>query len=154
MAAVSNQHAEAVLRQSFPGLDLSWPGLRVLHLDPPVLIADDFFTADECDAYAALRHLAADDPQAVHTFFDEAPCKGRVALLAQRHDFFENIRLRPSGRSRVSWCRNDSRGVSEYIVASTVASCVEPGADGMRRRRGVLRYHWQRIFSSQHGHGF
>ena len=29
------------------------PGLRVLHIDPPVLTVDDFLTAEECDALVA-----------------------------------------------------------------------------------------------------
>ena len=48
--------SEDLLRKSFPGLDLSWPGLRVLHLDPPVLTVDGFFSDAECDAYRALEH--------------------------------------------------------------------------------------------------
>jgi hypothetical protein len=75
--------AEEVLRKSFPGLDLSWPGLRVLHLDPPVLIADDFFTADECDAYAALRELAGEDPTAVHELAQSGTFGGGMTSQAR-----------------------------------------------------------------------
>ena len=39
-----------------PNLDLAFPGLRVLHLDPPVLTVDGFFSEAECDAYRALEH--------------------------------------------------------------------------------------------------
>jgi hypothetical protein len=51
------------LLTSLPGLDLSWPALRILHLDPPVLVVDNFFSAEECDAYAALRDGG---PEVVH----------------------------------------------------------------------------------------
>ena len=34
----------ALLRRYLPSVDLNFPGLRVLHLDPPVLIVDDFFS--------------------------------------------------------------------------------------------------------------
>ena len=37
-----------------PGLDRTYPGLRVHHLDPLVLVADGFLSDDECDAYRAL----------------------------------------------------------------------------------------------------
>lgn len=33
---------------------LDSPGLRILHLDPPVFSIDDFFTPHECDAFRAL----------------------------------------------------------------------------------------------------
>ena len=45
---------------SLPGLDTAYPGLRVLHFDPPVLMVDDFFSAEECDSYAALREQGDD----------------------------------------------------------------------------------------------
>jgi prolyl 4-hydroxylase len=37
-----------------PGLDLTRKGLRLLHLDPPVLVVDDFFSKEECEALVAL----------------------------------------------------------------------------------------------------
>ena len=40
--------------------DCRFPGIRVLHAEPPVLCVDDFFTPEECDRYIALS-LAADD---------------------------------------------------------------------------------------------
>ena len=43
---------------TLPTLAAEHTGLRVLHLDPPVLVVDDFLTAEECDAYVALRHEA------------------------------------------------------------------------------------------------
>lgn len=36
-------------------LSLDTPGLRVLHLDPLVLSVDNFFSAEECDAYLELN---------------------------------------------------------------------------------------------------
>ena len=42
------------LETVLPGLDRSYPGLRVHHLDPLVLVADGFLSDDECDAYRAL----------------------------------------------------------------------------------------------------
>ena len=36
------------------GLDRHYPGARVVHLDPLVVVIDDFFTAAECDAYRRL----------------------------------------------------------------------------------------------------
>ena len=42
------------LETVFPGLDRTYPGLRVHHLDPLVLVADGFLSDDECDAYRAL----------------------------------------------------------------------------------------------------
>lgn len=37
-----------------PDLDLARKGLRILHLDPPVVVLDDFFSADECAEMIAL----------------------------------------------------------------------------------------------------
>ena len=67
--------AEPLLRRGLPDIDLSWPGLRMLHLDPPVLVADDFFSADECDAYAALR----DAPDGVHELAQSATFSGATS---------------------------------------------------------------------------
>ena len=73
---------EDLLRKSFPGLDLSCgPGLRVLHLDPPVLIAENFFTAEECDAYAELRNL--DDPSAIHELAQSGTFGGGATAQAR-----------------------------------------------------------------------
>ena len=44
----------ALLRRYLPSVDLNFPGLRVLHLDPPVLIVDDFFSP-EAVSYTHLR---------------------------------------------------------------------------------------------------
>jgi len=38
-----------------PSVDLQYPGARLVHLDPPVLCIDNFFTDEECDAYQAIR---------------------------------------------------------------------------------------------------
>ena len=65
------------LSRTLPDLDLAWPGLRVLHLDPPVLVADNFFSAEECDAYAALRDV--DDPGAVHELGQSATFSSATA---------------------------------------------------------------------------
>ena len=37
-----------------PGLDMEYPGLRVVHLDPLVCVIDDFLTPAECQAHIAL----------------------------------------------------------------------------------------------------
>jgi len=71
----------ALMKERLPGLDLSWAGLRVLHVDPPVLIADNFFTDEECDAYAALREL--DDPGAVHQLEQSATFGGGATAQAR-----------------------------------------------------------------------
>jgi collagen type III alpha len=41
------------LAASYMPVDLSYPGLRVLHLDPPVFAVDAFFSPDECRRMAA-----------------------------------------------------------------------------------------------------
>ena len=48
--------APGALDAHCPNLDHAFPGLRVLHLDPPVLTVDGFFSDAECDAYRALEH--------------------------------------------------------------------------------------------------
>lgn len=54
---------------ALPSLDLNWPGLRVLHYDPPVFTVDNFFSDEECDAYAALRD---EGPDVVHELTQSA----------------------------------------------------------------------------------
>ena len=57
------------LQALLPRLDLNWPGLRVLHLDPPVLVVDNFFSESECDEFAALRE---GDSSVVHELTQSA----------------------------------------------------------------------------------
>ncbi|KAG2484297.1 hypothetical protein HYH03_016843 [Edaphochlamys debaryana] len=40
---------DAVLRERHMALDLSYPGLRVIHLDPPVVAVEGFFDHGDCD---------------------------------------------------------------------------------------------------------
>ena len=42
------------LQQRFLPIDLDFPGLRVRHLDPPVLTVERFFTPEECSELTAL----------------------------------------------------------------------------------------------------
>ena len=42
------------LQQRFLPVDLDFPGLRVRHLDPPVLTVERFFTPEECSELTAL----------------------------------------------------------------------------------------------------
>ena len=42
-------------------VDLEYPGLRLVHLDPPVFVIEDFLSAEECDRFTALA--AADDDE-------------------------------------------------------------------------------------------
>jgi len=65
-----------LLHKALPGLDLAWPGLRVLHLDPPVLIADNFFSDAECDAYTELQNAKATD---AHKLEQSATFSGATA---------------------------------------------------------------------------
>lgn len=52
-APVSKAPADWATRW-IPTLDLARKGLRLLHLDPPVLVVDDFFSKAECEALVAL----------------------------------------------------------------------------------------------------
>ncbi|GLC36825.1 hypothetical protein PLESTB_000779000 [Pleodorina starrii] len=40
---------DSLLRRDFMPVDLSWPGVRVLHLDPPVVTVEGFLTGEQCD---------------------------------------------------------------------------------------------------------
>jgi len=42
------------MRQGYIDIDISFPGLRVLHVDPPVFIVEDFMTAQQCDELTAM----------------------------------------------------------------------------------------------------
>lgn len=57
------------LKDIVPNLDVNYPGLRVLHLDPPVLIVENFFSSAECDDYMALRDGG---PEHVHELAQSA----------------------------------------------------------------------------------
>jgi len=43
-----------LLRRRFLPVDLGFPGLRVRHLDPPVLTVERFFAPEECEEMVAL----------------------------------------------------------------------------------------------------
>ena len=40
--------------QYLRGINAAYPGVRIVHLDPLIVVVDDFFTSEECDAYRAL----------------------------------------------------------------------------------------------------
>lgn len=40
----------ALLSDKYMPVDLDYPGLKILHFDPPVIIIEDFFTPEECTA--------------------------------------------------------------------------------------------------------
>ncbi len=58
-----------------PEIDLNYPGLRVLHLDPPVLTVDNFFSPEECDEFHAL-HASPADEGAAHELAQSATFGG------------------------------------------------------------------------------
>jgi prolyl 4-hydroxylase len=41
------------LRSNFVPVNLSYPGLRMQNIDPPVITVDNFLTAEQCDALVA-----------------------------------------------------------------------------------------------------
>lgn len=51
-----------------PLVDINYPGLKLVHLDPPVFVVDDFFSSDECDTYRAL----CDDGENTHQLAQSA----------------------------------------------------------------------------------
>jgi hypothetical protein len=65
-----------VLRQAplhlVHNVDLTFPGLRLVHLDPPVFVIEDFLSAQECDRYVALA--AASDKEEEEDTEEEAEC--------------------------------------------------------------------------------
>lgn len=64
------------LHESQPGLNLSFPGLKILHLDPPVITVDNFFTDAECDEYLALH---SGDSSSVYQLEQSATFSGLTA---------------------------------------------------------------------------
>ncbi len=48
----------ALLQRRFLPVDLGFPGLRVRHLDPPVLTVERFFTPEECEEMVALAQAS------------------------------------------------------------------------------------------------
>ncbi|KXZ44785.1 hypothetical protein GPECTOR_62g900 [Gonium pectorale] len=44
---------DALLCRDFMPVDLSWPGLRVVHVDPPAITVDGFLTPQQCDRMIA-----------------------------------------------------------------------------------------------------
>lgn len=47
------------MRTPVTGLDLNYPGLKVVHLDPAVVVVENFFTEAECDEYLSLQSADA-----------------------------------------------------------------------------------------------
>ena len=103
------------LEDIFPGLDISWPGLRVLHLDPLVLVVDNFFTEEECDEYLALReggssalpicpkyrsHVSTVNAPAPTVRLSRAPRAGVVHELSQSATFSSAT---ASARTSTTW---------------------------------------------------
>lgn len=72
------------LSAALPGLDLAYPGLKVLHADPPVLSVDGFLSEDECAAFAALR----DEPAAVHELSQSATFSASTASARTSTSWF------------------------------------------------------------------
>ncbi|GLI68286.1 hypothetical protein VaNZ11_012646 [Volvox africanus] len=49
---------ESLLARDFMAVDLRWPGLRLLHLDPPVITVDNFLTGEQCDQIVQQAELS------------------------------------------------------------------------------------------------
>jgi hypothetical protein len=49
----SRRQLEATLRAKYSDIDLDYPGLALLHADPPVLAVHGFMRPEECDALVA-----------------------------------------------------------------------------------------------------
>jgi hypothetical protein len=126
---VEKDGGDDVLREALPGLDLSWPGLRVLHLDPPVLIADNFFSDAECDAYAALR---------------ESDSPGDVYELAQSGTFYAAT---AQARTSTTWFMSYERVCGFLAKASALL-----GVDDLRRfeEPQLVRYQPGQYFNWHH----
>lgn len=85
-ALARDKDARAALRRHLPGLDLDWPGLRVHHLDPPVLTVDNFFTPEECDTYQAWAE--SQDAAAVHALEQSATFSAATAQARTSRTWF------------------------------------------------------------------
>jgi hypothetical protein len=87
------------LEDIFPGLDISWPGLRVLHLDPLVLVVDNFFTEEECDEYLALREGGS---SVVHELSQSATFSSATASARTSTTWFVAYQSAPSLLARAA----------------------------------------------------
>lgn len=72
---VADKAPKGSLTSILPELCTTYPGMRVLHLDPLVLSVDNFFSPEECDAYAALR----DEPGATQMLKQSATFNSATA---------------------------------------------------------------------------
>jgi hypothetical protein len=76
-----------VLRQAPLNLvhdvDLTYPGLRLVHLDPPVFVIEDFLSAEECDRYIALADADEEGKECPRAMKVDSPTFG-LALNAAR----------------------------------------------------------------------
>lgn len=53
MSAADAKAFHKKMSEQYMPVDLNFPGLRILHLDPPVFAIDDFFTEEQCDHLVA-----------------------------------------------------------------------------------------------------
>ena len=73
-------------------LDLSYPGLRLCHLDPPIFVVEDFLSGEECDALVA---LSADNEQSQcvgSPTFGAAPGRHRGLVVIFRIDLGRKLK--------------------------------------------------------------
>ena len=122
-----------------PNLDLAFPGLRVLHLDPPVLTVDGFFSEAECDAYRALEH--ATETGDAHMLAQSATFSGAsdartsttwprstpTALAGLPYSTLRIARLRSGGRRR-------SSPIGRWLGACAARRCVRSDPASRRVR--------------------
>jgi len=83
---------------------LLFPGLRLLHAEPPVIGVDDFFSSQECDEYIS-RSLSPPPPTPASAAGGTGPHKQRSATLGADVDAVAQVRRRGSESfSRLSVC--------------------------------------------------
>ena len=89
---------QGALDAHHPTIDLSYPGLRVLHLDPPVLAIDGFFTDEECDAYRALAECTSGDAHRL----EQSATFGGTSTARTSTTWFLRLQAVPNLLARVS----------------------------------------------------
>ena len=112
---------------------LLFPGLRLLHAEPPVIGVDDFFTAEECDAYVSRSLSPAPAPLADGGSDVARPHMQRSATLgadvdsvAQVSDHEQYVSLPNSGK-RFVYVPSE-RGSAVRLVGSRPRTVVVPHA--------------------------
>lgn len=94
---------------------LLFPGLRLLHAEPPVIGVDDFFTPEECDEYVSRSVSPTPAAPAAGAAGTAGPHMQRSATLGADVDAVAQVGMREASDSSEKVCGRSYGFVSSYL---------------------------------------